>query len=125
MPPLESQRLDKWLWVARFFKTRSLAADAISGGKVHVDGQRVKPARNIKPGTLVRVRKAGFEISVEVLELAPQRGPAVVAQTLYRETPTARRSARWPRNNANCLPRPCRLPAVVPPNATVGRFTAS
>lgn len=54
---------------------------------MHVDGQRVKPARNIKPGTLVRVRKAGFEISVEVLELAPQRGPAVVAQTLYRETP--------------------------------------
>ena len=83
---MNTQRLDKWLWAARFFKTRSLAVEAVSGGKVHVDGQRVKPARAIHPGCVIRVRKNNFEMTVEVVALSKQRGPAPVARELYRET---------------------------------------
>lgn len=80
-------RIDKWLWAARFFKTRSLAAEAVSGGKVHVDGQRIKPARSIRVGDQVRIRKGPLEFTVHVRGLSAQRGPASVAQTLYEETP--------------------------------------
>ncbi len=87
-PP--SQRLDKWLWTARFFKTRSLAAEAISGGKVHVDGQRVKPARALRPGSEVRVRKGSWEITVVVQQLCPRRVSAKKATGLYLETQHSR-----------------------------------
>lgn len=83
----EAQRLDKWLWVARLFKTRTLAGEAVSGGKVHVDGQRVKPARPIRPGNQVRVRKGDFEITLAVRGLSRQRRPASEAVLLYQETP--------------------------------------
>lgn len=82
----ECQRLDKWLWAARLFKTRALATAAISGGKVHVDGERVKPSRCIRPGTEVRVRKSNFEITLHVVGLSKQRGPAPRARLLYTET---------------------------------------
>lgn len=82
----DSLRIDKWLWAARFFKTRSLAAEAVGGGKVQVNGNRVKPARAIKVGDQLQVHKGGFEFSVTVLALSGRRGPASQAQTLYRES---------------------------------------
>jgi ribosome-associated heat shock protein Hsp15 len=83
-------RLDKWLWAARFFKTRSLAADAISGGKVEVNGERAKPAKALKEGDEVRLRLGPYEHILIVRELSGRRGPATVAQTLYEETPASR-----------------------------------
>ena len=79
-------RIDKWLWAARFFKTRSLAAQAVGGGKVQVNGVRVKPARTIKVGDTLEIHKDGYAFIVTVLALSEQRGPATVAQTLYRES---------------------------------------
>jgi ribosome-associated heat shock protein Hsp15 len=84
--PAEPQRLDKWLWVARFFKTRSLAAEAVAGGKVQVDGERVKPARAVRPGSRVRVRRGETEVEVVVRGLAPRRRPHAEAVLLYQET---------------------------------------
>ncbi|MGZ8251824.1 MAG: RNA-binding S4 domain-containing protein [Methylophilaceae bacterium] len=79
-------RLDKWLWAARFFKTRSLASDAIDGGKVHVDGDRVKPAKEVKLGVNIRIRNKDFEIEIEVKALSMQRKGAPEAALLYQET---------------------------------------
>ena len=81
-----SMRLDKWLWAARFFKTRALAAAAISGGKVHVNGDRVKPARRITPGATLTVQKGPYRFSVTVARLATQRRTAEEARTLYTES---------------------------------------
>lgn len=81
----ESVRLDRWLWAARFFKTRRLAADAIKGGKVSVDGVRAKPAKELRAGSEVRLTKESYEFVVIVRGLAAQRGPAVEAQKLYQE----------------------------------------
>jgi ribosome-associated heat shock protein Hsp15 len=86
-------RVDKWLWAARFFKTRSLATEAVAGGKVEVNGDRAKPAKAIKPGDEVRVRVGPYEHTLIVRELSDRRGPASVAQTLYEET-VASREAR-------------------------------
>ncbi len=85
-PGAERLRVDKWLWAARFFKTRSLAADAVEGGKVHVNGTRVKPARDVRVGDTLDITREGLTWRVEVLALSDRRGPAPVAQTLYRET---------------------------------------
>ena len=79
-------RLDKWLWVARFFKTRHLAVEAINGGKVHLSGQRTKPAKEIRPGTHLRIHKGSREWEIEVLGLAKQRRPASEAVLLYAES---------------------------------------
>lgn len=79
-------RLDKWLWAARFFKTRSLAADAIEGGKVELNGDRVKRAKNVQQGDEVSVRLGPYEHVVVVRGLSERRGPASVAHTLYEET---------------------------------------
>ena len=79
-------RLDKWLWAARFFKTRALASAAVSGGKVHLRGQRVKPARFVKVGDCYSIRR-GFEVfEIIVTDLSARRGPAASAQQLYQET---------------------------------------
>jgi ribosome-associated heat shock protein Hsp15 len=83
-------RIDKWLWAARFFKTRSLAVDAIGGGKVEVNEERVKPAKTIQVGDKVRVRLGPYEHVVEVRALSERRGPASVAATLYAETDESR-----------------------------------
>ncbi len=80
-------RIDRWLWAARFFKTRSLAKAAVEGGKVHVDGQRSKPAKAVRVGQTVEVRKGTVLMTVIVRDLAEQRGSAPIAQTLYEETP--------------------------------------
>jgi ribosome-associated heat shock protein Hsp15 len=79
-------RLDKWLWAARFFKTRSLATAAIETGKVHVDGDRVKPAKEVKTGQVVHIRNRDFEIEVNVLALSNIRKGAPEATLLYSET---------------------------------------
>ena len=83
-------RLDKWLWAARFFKTRSLAADAIAGGKVQVNGDRVKPAKPVQVGDEVRIRQGPYEHQIVVQELSGRRGPAVDVAKLYEETPESR-----------------------------------
>jgi ribosome-associated heat shock protein Hsp15 len=82
-----SQRLDKWLWAARFYKTRSLAVAAINGGKVQWNGQRARPAREIRPGDRLVIHKDDLEWVVEVLGLNLQRRPAPEAVLLYREDP--------------------------------------
>src|SRR5947207_12138251 len=85
-------RLDKWLWAARFYKTRSLATEAVAGGKVDVNGERAKPAKAVKPGDEVRVRLAPYEHILIVRDLAERRGPASVAQRLYEETEASRQA---------------------------------
>lgn len=79
-------RLDKWLWAARFFKTRSLAKQAIEGGKVHYDRTRSRVSKEVVIGAELRIRRGWEEMTIEVLALSDQRGPAAVAQQLYRET---------------------------------------
>lgn len=82
----EQVRIDKWLWAARFFKTRGLAKKAIEGGKVHYNGGRVKTSKNVEIGALLKVPQGWDTLEVEVLELSDQRRGAPEAQTLYRET---------------------------------------
>ena len=82
----EKCRLDKWLWAARFFKTRSLAADAVDGGKVRVDGDRAKPAKELKIGAVINIRNKEFEIECEVTGLSNIRRGAPEAALLYAET---------------------------------------
>ncbi len=84
---LASLRLDKWLWAARFYKTRALAVEEIARGRVELNGQPVKPARELRPGDLLRLRQGVVLREVRVLALSTIRGPATVAQSLYEETP--------------------------------------
>lgn len=90
-----SLRIDKWLWAARFFKTRSLAAKAVDGGKVRLNGEAVKPARALKPGDEIAIRAGDLEWLIEVRALSRSRGPAAQAALLYaeREDSRARREA--------------------------------
>ncbi len=83
-------RIDKWLWAARFFKSRSLAARACELGRITANGEKAKPAREIHAGDLLRVKSEAGEFEVEVLLLSEVRGPAPVAQTLYRETESSK-----------------------------------
>jgi ribosome-associated heat shock protein Hsp15 len=80
-------RLDKWLWAARFYKTRALAAEAVAGGKVQVNGDRVKRAKPLQLGDEVRIRQGPYEHLVVVRELSDRRGPAAQAAALYEERP--------------------------------------
>jgi ribosome-associated heat shock protein Hsp15 len=100
---MDRMRIDKWLWAARFCKTRSLAAQEIDKGRVLVNGQQAKPAREVKPGDTVAVRREGITRTVVVKGLSAVRGPAPVAQQLYEETPesvSARESAAEARRYA-------------------------
>src|SRR6266702_6234328 len=87
---MASVRMDKWLWAARFFKTRALASRSCELGRVQSNGQPAKPAREVRVGDMLRVTNEGGDFQVEVLLLSEVRGPASVAQTLYRETETGR-----------------------------------
>ena len=87
---MTSVRIDKWLWAARFFKTRALAARACDLGRIQSNGQPAKPARDVRIGDMLRVTNDGGDFEVEVLLLGEVRGPASVAQTLYRETETSK-----------------------------------
>ncbi len=89
-------RLDKWLWAARFYKTRALAVEAIDKGRVQVNGQPVKRARELRPGDRVHLRQGArgeIPVEVQVLALSQVRGPAPVARTLYEQTPESRAAA--------------------------------
>ncbi len=105
--------MDKWLWAARFFKTRTLAKTAIEGGKVQIDGQRVKVSREIAPGDVLRVRQGWDEREVVVAAVSDQRRAAPIAQTLYEETQESieRRSrAAEARKAAGAISRPTQKP---------------
>ncbi len=98
-------RIDKWLWAARFFKTRALAARACELGRVECNGQLVKPAREVRIGELLRIKNDSGEFRVEVLLLSEIRGPAAVAQTLYRETEESRELRRKLAEERKAMPR--------------------
>jgi ribosome-associated heat shock protein Hsp15 len=83
----EQVRIDKWLWAARLYKTRSLATEAVLGGRVHVNGMRVKPSREVRVGDTIEATLGETRRTVEVTGIADRRGPAKVAATLYAETP--------------------------------------
>jgi ribosome-associated heat shock protein Hsp15 len=87
MTVMEQVRVDKWLWAARFYKTRSQAAGAVLGGRVHVNGARAKPAKDIHVGDKIELTIGMVRRVVEVTGVSDRRGPATVAATLYRETP--------------------------------------
>lgn len=89
-PPRPSVRIDKWLWAARFFKTRALAARACGLGRIQSKAQPLKPAHDVHVGDMLRVTNEGGEFEIEVLILSEVRGPASVAQTFYRETDASR-----------------------------------
>ena len=98
-------RIDKWLWAARFFKTRGEATEAVLGGRVHVNGTRVKPAKDVSVGDTVELTKGAYRWTVAVTGISDRRGPASVAATLYDETPESR-AAREQRALENRLARP-------------------
>ena len=87
---MTSVRMDKWLWAARFFKTRALAARSCELGRIASNGQQAKASREVRAGDVLQVKNDGGEFQVEVLGLSEMRGPAVVAQALYRETEASR-----------------------------------
>lgn len=107
-------RLDKWLWAARFYKTRSLAKAMIEGGKVHYNGQRAKVSKIVEVGAILKLRQGNEEKEVEILALSDQRRGAPEAQLLYRETDQSvkkRQEMAWARkNNALSMPHPERRP---------------
>ncbi|MTB66226.1 ribosome-associated heat shock protein Hsp15 [Providencia sp. wls1943] len=110
----EPARLDKWLWVARFYKTRSIAREMIDGGKVHYNGQRSKPGKIVELGAMIKVRQGNDERIVEVLEISNQRKGAPEAQLLYRETVESleqrEKMAMARKMNALTMPHPDRRP---------------
>jgi len=114
---MEQVRVDKWLWAARFFKTRSAATEAVGGGRVHVNGARAKPAKEVRAGDTIEVTIATLRRTVQVLDLSDRRGPAPVAAALYAETPEsieARERQALERRQARPLgadlgPRPTKL----------------
>jgi ribosome-associated heat shock protein Hsp15 len=86
MPELDTIRLDKWLWTARFFKTRSLAAEAISGGKVHINDQRTKPGKEVKVGVMLSISKDNYRWEITIIAINGQRRSAKEAVLLYQES---------------------------------------
>ena len=106
-------RIDKWLWAARFYKTRTLAKTAIEGGKVQLAGQRVKVSREVSPGDILRIRQGWDEREVTVLATSEQRRGASIAQTLYEETQDSldrRERAAEARKAAGAMARPTQKP---------------
>ena len=102
----EPVRLDKWLWAARFFKTRSLAVEAIDGGRVSVNDDRAKPAKTVKPGDAISIRKPPFEFAVVVKDVSDKRGSATIAAALYAETEESRARRAVLAAEMKSLPQP-------------------
>lgn len=86
-PGAETLRVDRWLWCARFYKSRAQASEAVAGGRVHVNGARVKPSRALKVGDRVSISQAGRDVDLQVRAIPARRGPAPEARTYYEETP--------------------------------------
>jgi len=105
-PAHDRLRLDKWLWAARFYKTRSLAAQEVEKGRVMVNGQPAKPARDVRPGDLLRVRRQEHEMEVRVRGISPVRGPAPVAAKLYEETPESLAARQRAAESRRLAPEP-------------------
>ena len=103
-------RLDKWLWAARFFKTRSLASKAVSGGHVHLNGKRVKPSRLMQGGEQLRIKRGTEVYTVIILALSARRGPAKVAQALYEETEESRTQREEAREQRRLVKAPASRP---------------
>ena len=113
MASKEGVRLDKWLWAARFYKTRTIAKTMIEGGKIHYNGQRAKVSKMVELGALIKLRQGNEEKEVEVLALSDQRRGAPDAQLLYRETETSlkkREEIAWARKNNALSPHPDHRP---------------
>ena len=110
----DNARLDKWLWAARFFKTRRMAIDAINGGKVHLNGQRAKPGKLVRAGSRLRIHKGELEWDIEVTGLSKQRRPASEAALLYEESEASRlrrqERVRERRESGSMAPRPASKP---------------
>lgn len=113
-PTVEFVRLDKWLWAARFYKTRSIAREMIDGGKVHYNGQRTKPGKIVELQATVKLRQGSDERTVEIIEISSQRRGAPEAQLLYRETAESisqrEKLAQARKMNALTMPHPQRRP---------------
>ena len=112
--PADKVRVDKWLWAARFYKTRSLAATAVSGGKVHVNDSRVKPGRVLAPGDELTISRDGITMAVIVRALSGRRGPAMVAQQLYEETEQSRQQREQLAEQRRILWQPAPNPGTRP-----------
>jgi ribosome-associated heat shock protein Hsp15 len=107
-------RIDKWLWAARFFKTRALASRACELGRIESNGQPVKPSREVRVGDLLQIKNDSGDFQVEVLFLSEMRGPAIVAQTLYRETEASRELRQKLLEERQAMPHFDALPAGKP-----------
>jgi ribosome-associated heat shock protein Hsp15 len=103
---MERLRIDKWLWAARFYKTRTLAGEEVARGRVQVNGQQVKPAREVKAGDMVSVRQGPDVRIVAIKGLSGMRGPAAAAQQLYEETPESLRSREQAAQHRRLAPEP-------------------
>lgn len=99
-------RMDRWLWAARFFKTRTLAAKACDLGRIAFNGQPAKPAREVRPGDFLKVKNDSGEYHIEILQLSETRGPAAVARTLYRETDASRELRQKFAEERKAMPHP-------------------
>ena len=110
----KSLRIDRWLWCTRLYKSRTLAAEAVAGGKVHVNGRRVKPALAVRVGDRLSIKRPGYEFECEVLKLPDRRGSAPIAQACYAETDSARAArekyGEVSRLAAACAPRSLERP---------------
>jgi len=104
MPTDPTLRIDKWLWHTRFFKSRSLATEAVAGGLVHVNGERVKPSRDVRIGDRLLITRGSERQEVVVSALPDRRGPASVAQTCYQETPESVAARELRREYAKLAP---------------------
>lgn len=111
---MEQVRLDKWLWAARFYKTRSLAREMVDGGKVHYNGQRTKPSKIVEVGATLVLRQGSDQKTIQILEISEQRRPASEAQRLYQETQESifnrEKIAQARKLNALTMPHPDRRP---------------
>ena len=122
IPPV---RADKWLWAARFYKTRSLAMTAINGGKVHLNGERIKPARKLVVGDCLTVQKSIYTFVITIDGLSLQRGPAAVAQNLYSESDESREARRLLKETQNSRATQASRGKGGRINARGGRYTGS
>ena len=117
-------RIDKWLWAARFFKTRALASKACDLGRIHVRDLEAKPARDIHVGDMLHIKNEGGDYEVEVLALSEMRGPASVAHTLYRETEASKEARQKAAEERKAMQQFMPLPNGGPANATAGGLSS-